>query len=78
MRLTTQAEAVFASSLQPSDHPTANEVISAARRSLQINGGVSGCIAAFAAEYGEHPEASANRMRWVLSLVAGVATATAA
>ena len=73
-----RAEAVFVSSLQPSDHPRANDVATAIRRSLQIYGGVCGCVAAFATEYGEHPEASANRMHWALSLVAGNATATAA
>lgn len=74
----TQAEAVFVSTLQPSDHPSGNQVITAIGRSLQTYGGVSGCVAAFALEYGEHPEASAKRMHWALSLVAGIATHVAA
>ena len=78
MTLVTQAEAVFVSTLQPSDHPGVNEVVTAIRRSLRIHGGVSGCVAAFATEYGEHPEVSANRMHWALSLVAGIATSAAA
>ena len=78
MKLTSQAEAVFLSDLQPLDHPDLNAVTSAIRRSLRTYQGVSGCLAAFAAEYGEHPESSADRMRWALSLVTSSAVPAAA
>jgi hypothetical protein len=78
MKLTSQAEAVFLSDLQPLDRPAVSEVASAIRRSLRTYHGVSGCLAAFATEYGEHPESSANRMRWALSLVAISAMTAAA
>ena len=66
--LTGQAEALFVSSLQPSDHPTAAEVAAAIEGSMVTFGGLWGCAAALAAEYGEHPETAAARMRWALSL----------
>jgi uncharacterized membrane protein len=78
MTVATQAEALFVSSLQPSDHPSAYEVFAAIRISLRTQGGVSGCAVAFATEYGEHPESSAERMRWALSQVAASAMAAAA
>jgi uncharacterized membrane protein len=78
MTVATQAEALFVSSLQPSDHPSANEVVAAIRVSLKTQGGVSGCAGAFATEYGEHPESSADRMRWALAQVAASALASAA
>jgi uncharacterized membrane protein len=70
MTVTTAAEALFVSSLQPSDHPTRNQVDAAVRSTLLAHGGACGCAAAFAAEYGEHPETSAHRMRWALSIAA--------
>jgi hypothetical protein len=69
MTLATLAEAIFVSGLQPSEHPTPDQVAAAIRRSLRMHGGVSGCASAFAAEYGEHPEESASRMHWALSVV---------
>jgi hypothetical protein len=78
MTLATQAEAIFVSTLQPSDRPTFNQVVAAIRCSRQAHGGVTGCAVAFAAEYGEHPEMSSDRMRWALSLVAGSSTAATA
>ena len=78
MTLTTKAEALFLSGLQPSEHPTVDQVAAAIGWSLRTHGGVSGCAGAFAAEYGEHPEESANRMHWALSLVADAAKLVAA
>jgi hypothetical protein len=69
MTLATRAEALFVSSLQPSDQPTVDEVVEAIGLSLQTRGGVSGCADAFAAQYGEYPEEAARRMRWAISLV---------
>jgi hypothetical protein len=68
MTLAIWAEALFVSSLQPSDLPTFDEVVAAIDVSMQTHGGASGCVDAFAAEYGEHPEEAARRMRWALAL----------
>jgi hypothetical protein len=64
------AEALFISSLQPSDYPTIAQVDTAIRASLRKHGGPSGCAAACAAEYGEHPDTAAGRMQWALATVA--------
>lgn len=63
-----RAEALFASDLQPSDRPTDAQVARAIHTSLVVRGGAAGCAAAMAAEYGEHPETAALRMRWALTL----------
>jgi hypothetical protein len=77
MTLATRAEALFVSSLQPSDQPTIDQVVSAIGLSLQTCGGASGCADALATQYGEHPEEAARRMRWALSLVVGCPAAIA-
>jgi hypothetical protein len=66
----TQAEALFVSDLQPSDHPTLEQVIAAIGATLSRLGGPCGCAAACAAEYGEHPETASERMRWALATAA--------
>ncbi|BCB77481.1 hypothetical protein GCM10022251_71470 [Phytohabitans flavus] len=63
-----RAEALFVSDLQPSDQPTGAQVARAIHTSLSVRGGAAGCAAVMAAEYGEHPEAAARRMRWALAL----------
>lgn len=68
--LTLRAQALFASCLQPSDRPTPTQVADAIIDSLRGNGGVAGCVATVATEYGEHPETAAARMRWALALAA--------
>jgi hypothetical protein len=63
-----RAEALFASSLQPSDRPTAPEVrqaVAATLRRLRIQG----CAAHLAGDFGDHPEAAAARMGWALATV---------
>lgn len=69
MTRTIRAEALFASDLQPSDRPTAAAVAAAVQTSLRSRGGATGCAAAVAAEYGDHPETAAARMRWALTVV---------
>jgi hypothetical protein len=64
--------ALFVSGLQRSDAPTAAllaEMVSAAVRQF----GVRGCASRMAQEFGDHPEAAADRMRWIRQLVAQVA-----
>jgi hypothetical protein len=63
------AEALFASTLQPSDSATRDEVDRAIRRSLTTFGGARACAVAMAGEYGEHPEGAVVRMRWALSMI---------
>jgi hypothetical protein len=66
-----RCEALFASGLQRSDLPTAEavaEVISGTVRQL----GIRGCASRMAQEFGDHPEAARDRMRWVLQLAAQV------
>jgi hypothetical protein len=67
---TARAQALFASHLQPSDRPTPAQVAAAADASLRHHGGAAGCRAVLAAEYGEHPEMAAARMRWALAVAA--------
>ena len=61
------AEALFASYLQPSDHPTSAQVTAAVRDSLRRLGGPGGGAAVCATAYGGHPETAAERMRWALA-----------
>jgi hypothetical protein len=70
MALAVAAEALFVSPLQPSEHPTPAEVDAAVDDSLRSFGGPTGCACWLAAEYGEHPEVAAVRMRWALELTA--------
>jgi hypothetical protein len=62
------AEALFVSSLQPSDQPTADEVRDAIVASMRRFGGADGCAVLCAAEFGDHPEVAVMRMRWALSV----------
>jgi hypothetical protein len=78
MTQTAAAEALFVSSVQPSDDPSPIEISRAVRRSLQLFGGAAGCASACAYEYGEHPEQAARRMQWARSLVSGATRAAAA
>ncbi len=67
-----RCEALFVSGLQRSDVPTAavlTEVVSRIVRQF----GVRGCAGRMAQEFGDHPEAAADRMRWIRQLVAEVA-----
>jgi hypothetical protein len=66
-----RADALFASTLQRSDEPSAAQVrqaIAAAGRAF----GARGCAARVAQAYGEHPETAAVRMRWARTAVTGV------
>lgn len=66
---TARCEALFVSGLQRSDAVTAGAVTHA------INGavrrfGVAGCVNIMAREFGDHPEAARDRMRWCRRVVA--------
>jgi hypothetical protein len=62
--------ALFASGLQQSDAPTDAAVAEAVRRTVRLFG-VRGCAGRMAQEFGDHPEAAMDRMRWVRQLVGG-------
>src|SRR5580704_3061963 len=67
---TARADALFASALQRSDEPSAEQVrraIAAAVRRF----GAEGCAARVAQAYGEHPETAVLRMRWARAAVPG-------
>jgi len=67
-----RCEALFASVLQRSDSPTAERAAEAIRRAVR-QFGTRGCAGQIAQEFGDHPEAAADRMRWVRQLVAATA-----
>jgi hypothetical protein len=59
----TRADALFASALQRSDHPTPGQIRQAIAAATAAYGG-SGCAARVAQAFGEHPETAVTRMRW--------------
>jgi hypothetical protein len=63
--------ALFASGLQRSDAPTAAAVAEAISRTVR-QFGIGGCVSLMAQEFGDHPEAARDRMRWVWQLVGDV------
>jgi hypothetical protein len=60
-----RAEALFASTLQSSESPTADQVRRAVSSTLRRLG-ANGCVALLADEFGEHPDVAAARMTWAL------------
>ena len=67
---TARADALFVSTLQRSEEPSAVQVqqaIAAAVRAF----GARGCAARVAQAYGEHPETAVPRMRWARAVVEG-------
>jgi hypothetical protein len=58
---------LFASVLQPSDVPIA-EMAGRAINSTVRQFGTGGCAGRMAQEFGDHPDAAAQRMRWVRQL----------
>ena len=60
-----RAEALFASTLQSSESPTADQVRGAVSATLSRLG-TTGCAALLAGEFGEHPDIAAARMTWAL------------
>jgi len=66
---TDRANALFASSLQRSDQPSAIQVRQAIVKATSTLGR-TGCAGQVAQEYGEHPETAPVRMRWARAAVA--------
>ena len=65
------ADALFASMLQRSDGPSADEVRKAIDAAVHAYGG-RGCAERVAQEFGDHPEAAVARMRWACGVVGEV------
>ncbi len=63
-----RCEALFASGLQRSDALSADAVADAIRRAAR-QFGIGGCAARMAQDFGDHPEAAAERMRWARQVV---------
>ena len=68
------ADALFASVLQCSDNPSAGQARKAIAAAVRAYGGL-GCVQRVAQEFGDHPEAAVNRMRWARA-VAGELSAS--
>jgi len=64
-----RCEALFASGLQRSDAPTGASVAEAISRAVR-RFGTRGCAGRMAQEFGDHPQAAAERMCWVCRLIA--------
>ena len=65
------AEALFVSSLQPSECPTHQAVEQAVTAMILLHGS-EGCAADVATEFGDHPDVAVQRMHWVHSELTGV------
>ena len=64
-----RAEALFTSHLPTGSMPSLIAVEQAIRHAVRSHGGVRGCAADVAGEYGDHPESAAPRMRWARGVV---------
>jgi hypothetical protein len=66
-------DALFASPLQPSDALTAEAVADAIGSTVRRLGS-PGCASHVAQEFGDHPDAATNRMRWIRELTADLSS----
>jgi hypothetical protein len=71
-RTAALADALFTSDLSARCEHTPIEVATAIRHAIGTHAGIGGCAAEVAAEYGEHPETAARRMRWARAVVDGI------
>jgi hypothetical protein len=60
--------ALFVSGLRRSDAPSGDAVAEAVSRTVR-QFGVRGCVGLMAQEFGDHPEAAIDRMRWIRQLL---------
>jgi hypothetical protein len=65
------AEALFVSVLQRSDRPSPGQVQKAVATAVCAYGGL-GCAELVAQEFGDHPEAAVERMRWARAVAGEV------
>jgi len=72
-----RAEALFASTVQPSGSISPDQVRRAVATTLQRLG-VRGCAARMAGEFGDHPDTAVARMSWALATIETVYPAQSA
>ncbi|HEU4425824.1 MAG TPA: hypothetical protein VFR67_25075 [Pilimelia sp.] len=65
---TIRAEALFASTLEPSESPSPDQVRRAVATTLRRLG-IRGCAAELATAFGDHPDIAAARMTWALATI---------
>ena len=65
---TVQAEALFASALQPSASPSPDQIRQAVATTLRRLG-ARACAARMAGEFGDHPDTAVARMSWALATI---------
>ncbi len=65
--------ALFASGLQRSDAPTAAMAADAITATVR-RFGIHGCVSRMAQAFGDHPDAAAERTRWIIQLTADMPT----
>jgi hypothetical protein len=63
-----RAEALFLSTLQPSESPAPDQVRSAVTTTVRRLG-IAGCAAEMAREFGDHPDTAAPRMTWAVATI---------
>jgi hypothetical protein len=63
------ADALFVSTLQRCDQPSAGQVQQAVATAVSVFG-PRGCAERVAQEFGDHPETAVTRMRWARTLAA--------
>jgi len=66
-----RCEALFASTVQRSEHPTPAELREAIMLTVRALGS-RGCAVRVAQEFGDHPDTAVVRMRWVRQQVASI------
>jgi hypothetical protein len=66
-----RADALFVSALQRSEDPTAGQVRQAVATAVREFGS-HGCVERVAQEFGDHPDAAADRMRWARAVTSEV------
>ena len=64
-----RADALFTSGLATGSRPALAAAEEAIRGAVRAHGGVRGCAAEVATEYGDHPDLAVPRMRWARTVV---------
>jgi hypothetical protein len=64
-----RCEALFASAMQRSDDGLTPGAVAEAMDAAVRQFGLGGCASRMAQEFGDHPEAALDRMRWVRQLL---------
>lgn len=67
--IAVRTDALFASTLQRTDEPSATQVRQAVAAAIRQFGG-RGCAGRVAQEFGDHPDIAAHRMKWVRRVIA--------